>query len=225
MKKTIVIIALLAMCMILVCPAFAAEDTFVPSISYKDGPEIDDAEMENEDVDVCLVITSLKAAVEKTTDVSQEARDFLLEVYEKLTTGEMKLPTGEGFVIRELVDVSWEQVGCVEQEHTHEGDLNKEGVTVTMDLNLGVDANTDVLVYAYHNGQWDPIKSAKNNGDGTVTCVFEHFCPVAFAVREQTGGSETGDTARTGLVLYGVLMAVSTLAIVALVIYRKKHAR
>lgn len=225
MKKTIVIIALLAMCMILACPAFAAEDTFVPSISYKDGPEIDDAEMENEDVDACLVITSLKAAVEKTTDVSQETRDFLLEVYEKLTTGEMKLPTGEGFVIRELVDVSWEQVGCVEQEHTHEGDLNKEGVTVTMDLNLGVDANTDVLVYAYHNGQWDPIKSAKNNGDGTVTCVFEHFCPVAFAVREQTGGSETGDTARTGLVLYGVLMAVSTLAIVALVIYRKKHTR
>jgi hypothetical protein len=211
--------------MILVCPAFAAEDTFVPSISYKDGPEIDDAEMGNEDVDVCLVITSLKAAVEKTTDVSQESRDFLLEVYEKLTTGEMKLPTGEGFVIRELVDVSWEQVGCVEQEHTHEGDLNKEGITVTMDLNLGVDANTDVLVYAYHNGQWDPIKSAKNNGDGTVTCVFEHFCPVAFAVREQTGGSETGDTARTGLVLYGVLMAVSTLAIVALVIYRKKHTR
>lgn len=225
MKKGIVAIALLAICLSLICPAFAAEDTFVPSISYKDGPEIIEAELETDDVEACLVVTSLKGAAEKSTDISQEARDLLVEVYEKLNSGEMKLPTGEGFVIRELVDVSWKQVGCVEQEHTHEEDLKKENVTVTIALDMGVDANTDVLVYAYRNGQWEPIESAKNNGDGTVTCVFEHFCPVAFAVREQTGGSQTGDTARSSLILWGVLMAVSMVAIVVLTVSRKKHTR
>lgn len=225
MKKVIVAIALLVMCLSLVCPAFAAEDTFVPSISYKDAPEIDDATMKEEDVEACLVVTSLKGAVDKLTDVPQETRDALLEIYEKLNSGEMKLPTDEGFVIRELVDVSWKKIGCVEQEHTHKNELDKEGVTVTLDLNLGVDANTDVLVYAYHNGQWDPIKSVKNNGDGTVTCVFEHFCPVAFAVREQTGGSQTGDMAGESLILWGALMAVSMAAVFVMIVRRKKHTR
>lgn len=225
MKKGMVAIALLAICLSLICPAFAAEDTFVPSISYKDGPEIINAELETEEVEPCLVVTSLKGAAEKSTDISQDSRDLLLEVYEKLNSGEMKLPTGEGFVIRELVDVSWKQVGCVEEEHTHEEDLNKEGVTVTIALDMGIDANTDILVYAYHDGQWEPIKSAVNNGDGTVTCEFEHFCPVAFAVREQTSGSDTGDTARESLILWGVLMAVSLAGIVVLAISRKKHTR
>lgn len=225
MKKGIVAIALLAICLSLICPALAAEDTFVPSISYKDGPEIIDAELETDDVEACLVVTSLKGAIEKSTDISQDNRDLLLEVYEKLKSGEMKLPMGEGFVIRELVDLSWKQVGCVEEKHTHEDDLEKEGVTVTIDLEFGVDANTDILAYAYRDGQWEAIESVKNNGDGTVTCVFEHFCPVAFAVREQTGGSETGDTARGSLILWGALMAVSMTAIVVLVIGRKKHTR
>ncbi len=225
MKKGIVVIALLAICMSLVCPAFAAEDTFVPSIGYKDGPEIIDAELETEDVEACLVVTSLKGAAEKTTDISQAARDLLLQVYEKLNSGEVKLPGADGYVIRELVDVSWKQIGCVEEKHTHEDDLEKEGVVINIDLEMGIDANTDILVYAYRDGQWALIESAKNNGDGTVTCVFEHFCPVAFAVREQTGGSQTGDTARGSLILWGVLMAVSLVAIVVLAIRRKKHTR
>lgn len=225
MKKGIVVIALLAICVSLVCPAFAAEDTFVPSIGYKDGPEIIDAELETEDVEACLVVTSLKGAAEKTTDISQAARDQLLQVYEKLNSGEVKLPGADGYVIRELVDVSWKQIGCVEEKHTHEDDLEKEGVVVDIDLEMGIDANTDILVYAYRDGQWTLIESAKNNGDGTVTCVFEHFCPVAFAVREQTGGSQTGDTARGSLILWGVLMAVSLVAIIVLAIRRKKHTR
>lgn len=225
MKKGIVAIALLAICLSLICPAFAAENAFVPSISYKDGPVIIGAKMETEDVASCLVVTSLKAATEKTTDISQEARDLLLDAYAKLESGEMKLPLEEGYVIRELVDVSWKQTACVEEKHTHDEDLKKEAVTVTIDLELGIDANTDLLVYAYRNGQWEPIESAKNNGDGTITCVFEHFCPVAFAVREQTGGSETGDTARGSLILWGVLMVVSLTAVVVLTINRKKHTR
>ena len=225
MKKVIVFLLLLALCLSFLLPAFAAENTFVPSISYKDGPEIKDAEMEFQDVADCLVVTSLKAAAEKTTDLSQEARDLLLAIYEKLASGEMTLPLEEGYVIRELVDVSWKQTACVDEKHTHEEDLKKEDVAVTIKLEVGIDANTDIVVLAYRNGQWEPIESAKNNGDGTVTCVFEHFCPVVFAVRQQTGGSETGDPAGRNLVLWGVLMAVSMAAVVVLTVNRKKHTR
>lgn len=230
MKKVICLIAVLAVCLTFMSAAFAAEDTFVPSIGYKDGPDIVDAELdkettETEEVEACLVVTSLKAAVEKLTDISQEARDELLDVYEKLESGEMKLPIEDGFTVRELIDLSWEQIGCVEEEHIHKDELNKEGVTVTIALDIGLDANTEVLVFSYHDGQWAPIKSVKNNGDGTVTCVFEHFCPVAFAVREQTGGSETGDPAGRNLILWIALMAVSTVAVLVLVMKKRKNTR
>ena len=225
MKRVIVILLLLALCLSLLLPAFAAEDDFVPSISYKDGPEITDAEMESEDVEECLVITSLKGAAEKTTDIAQEDRDLLLEVYGKLMSGEMKLPTGEGFVIRELVDLNWSQTVCVEDEHTHEEELKKENVTVTVDFDLGLNVDSELLVFAYHDGAWDRVEDVRINGDGTITCVFEHFCPVAFSVRQEPGGSQTGDEARESLMLYGVLMALSMTAVAVLVICRKKHTR
>lgn len=225
MKRVIIILLLLALCLSLLLPAFAAEDTFVPSIGYKDGPVIEDAEMESMDVEECLVITSLKGAEEKSTDISQGSRDLLLEVYAKLAAGEMKLPAGEGFVIRELVDVSWKQVGCVEAEHPHEEDLKKDSVTVTLELEMGITAENELLVYAYHNGQWDQVKDVKINGDGTITCVFEHFCPVAFTVRQEPGGSQTGDVAGENLMRYVVLMTLSAVAVAVLMLRRRKHTR
>ena len=225
MKKGITAIALLALCLSLICPALATEDTFVPSISYKDGPEIIEAEQKEEAVKPCLVVTSLKAAVEKSTDISQENRDLLMEAYEKLNSGEVKLPGSEGYVIRELVDISWKQVGCVEEKHTHEDDLNVEGVTVTIELEMGIDANTDLLVYSYHDGQWEPVKVAQNNGDGTITCVFEHFCPVAFCVKTNQDNDQTGDITAQSMLLWIALMVVSATTIAVLSYNRRKYAR
>ncbi len=225
MRKIISLMVAALLFVGLVGPALAAENVFVPSISYKYGPDIEEAVLGDQNVTGCLVVTSITGAREKTTDIYREDRDLLLDAYKQLEDGSVKLPLDEDYVIRELVDVSWKQTACVEEKHTHDEDLKKEAVTVTIDLELGIDANTDLLVYAYRNGQWEPIESAKNNGDGTITCVFEHFCPVAFAVREQTGGSETGDTARGSLILWGVLMVVSLTAVVVLTINRKKHTR
>ncbi len=237
MKKGIVAIILLAICLSLVCPAFAEE--FVPSISYKPAPEVDGAEMEipdetgddlppqKEEVEICLVVTSLKQAEDKSTDISEEAREELLEVYEELESGDMELPiTEEGFVVRELVDVSWELRGCVEDdEHHHDEMLERPNVTVKVNFQLGVKAGVEVMVYTFNDNQWSPVESVTNNGDGSVTCVMEHFCPVAFAVKEETGGTDTGDAARESLVLWGVLMAVSAAAVVVLAISRKKYTR
>ena len=33
------------------------------------------------------------------------------------------------------------------------------------------------------DGKWESIESIKNNADGTLTCVFEDFCPVLVAVK------------------------------------------
>ena len=126
MKRLITMAVFLAFCLSMACPVFAAADTFVPSISYKDGPEIIEGEMKEEDVEACLVVTSIRAALEKATDISQEARDLLLDVYEKLDSGEMKLPMEDDYVIRELVDLSWKKIACVDEEHVHEDDLEKD---------------------------------------------------------------------------------------------------
>lgn len=40
MKKVICLLIVLMLCLSMAAPAFAAEDDFVPSIGYKDGPKI-----------------------------------------------------------------------------------------------------------------------------------------------------------------------------------------
>ncbi|MBQ8833651.1 MAG: LPXTG cell wall anchor domain-containing protein [Oscillospiraceae bacterium] len=228
MRKLICLLTALLVCVSLACPAFAAGDTFVPSISYKDGPEIEDAEMNGEDVEDCLVVSSITDAKNKSTDIYQEDRDLLLEVYDKLDDGSMKLPLeNDEYVIRELVDVSFEKSGCVEPAHGHQEWLAQESNTVTIKFDLGVAKATDVVVMVYVNGEWTPVESVENNGDGTVTCVFEDICPVAFCVEADSVDStpQTGDAMNQNLILWIVLMAVSLAAIVILVVSRRKQAR
>lgn len=225
MKKMICLIAILAVAFTLFMPVFAAEDSFVPSISYKDGPEIIAAAMNGGDVASCLVVTSLKGATEKTTDISQEARDLLLDVYKKLAADQMKLPLEEDYTIRELVDVSWKQSACVENHHSHAADLNADGTSVTVSFALGAGSTDELLVFAYRNGQWDAIESAQIDEDGNVICVFEHFCPVAFCVKTEKGTDPTGDISSQSILLWMILLVASMATIVVMSANRRKHMR
>lgn len=228
MRRFVCLLGALLVCLTMACPVFAATDTFVPSIGYKDGPEIVDAELNGEDVEGCLVVSSIKDAKDNSTDIAQEDRDLLLEVYEKLSDGSMKLPLeNENSVIRELVDVSFEQNDCIEPEHGHKEWLAEAGNTVTIKFDLGVKKSTEVAVLAYVNGEWAAIESVENNGDGTVTCVFEDICPVAFCVDAdaEVEPPKTGDAMGENLLLWIILMAVSLVAIVVLVLNRRKFAR
>lgn len=229
MRRIFSLIALLVMCLTMVMPAMVCADTFVPSIGYKDGPEAEDAELGDEvpeDVGACLIITSVMAAKEKTTDIFQEDRDLLLDVYAKLSDGSMKLPLDDSYVIRELVDVNFKKTTCVIPEHLHMEKLQEEDVTIKIVFDLGVKATTEVVVLSYNNGEWAPIKSVVNNGDGTLTCEFEHFCPVAFCVQEgaEDGPSQTGDPLGNMFYIWIALLVVSVVALVILVILirRKK---
>lgn len=181
MKRLIGLLLVLILCLGLAVPAFAA---FVPSIGFKDGPAILEATMDGADRKPCLVITSIKAAQEKSTDISQEARDLLLDVYAKLENGTMVLPLGDvSYVVRDLVDVSFAASSCV-KEHNHEQWLAKKGNTITITFDLGIDESTMVSVLTYVDGEWVFAKSAVNNGDGTMSVELENIGPVAFAVTD-----------------------------------------
>ena len=227
MRRVLSLVAALVMCVALVAPAAVSADTFVPSISYKDGPEVESAELNGENVEMCIIVTSILGAKEKTTDIHQDDRDLLLEVYEKLSDGSMKLPLEDYYVIRELLDVNFKQSVCVVPGHTHEEDLAKQGITIKIDFDLGVKATTNVKVLSYHDGQWAPIKSVVNNGDGTVTCEFEHFCPVAFCVEEgaEDGPSQTGDPLGNMFYVWIALLAVAMIALVALLAHMMRRKK
>lgn len=223
MKKLICLLAVLALCLSMGIPAFAAKNDFVPSIGYKDGPGIKDAEMGDEDVDDCIIVTTIKEAEDKSTDISQEDRDLLLEVYEELTEGDMTLPVEGKHEIRDLVDVSFEYEDCRQQEDHGDkpGQLKEEGVTVTITFEMGIDPDEVIEVYVYIDGQWVAVKNVTNNGDGTLTVEFEDICPVAF-VTKLPDSAPTGDSARGPLGLFIGLMVLSAAAIVVLICLKGK---
>lgn len=74
-------------------------------------------------------------------------------------------------VVRDLFDVSWR---CVD----HPEAIAPTGVYVELTFDLGVEKDAQVVAMTYKDEQWNPVASVVNNGDGTVTCVFENFCPV-----------------------------------------------
>lgn len=226
MKRFICLLSVMLLCMSLACPAFAA-DTFVPSISYKDGPEVTDAYIGDTNVKDCIVVTSISEAKNKSTDITQEARDELLDVYAKLSDGSMKPPV-DGYVIRELVDVSFKQKACVENTaHNHPDELAKDGTTIKITFKLGVAKSTKVVVKTYKDGAWKDVVGVTNNGDGTVTVEFEHFCPVAFCVEQgaEVPPSQTGDEMGKNMFLWIGLMVVSLAGIAALVVLGRKRAK
>lgn len=236
MKKLIAFVTVMLICVTLACPAFAAENEFVPSISYKDEPVIVPVEDENGDPAIgvirdssgdiisyiyedCLVVTSI-ANAKTSTEIPEDARELLLSVYEQLTNGTMTLPYPDGatnMVIRDLYDASFL---CTE----HPEMLKQEGVTLDITFDLGISADTELVVMTYIDGKWAPIVNVLNNGDGTVTCTFEDICPIAFSVRsaEIKPPVQTGDY--IDLAPWFILMAVSAAALVVLLVANRRKS-
>lgn len=232
MKKLICLVTVLLMCLCVTSPALAAESNFVPSISYKDHPEIlGDISLINDDGDIlhvldqdCLVITPVSEALDKPENERTDYEQKLVEVYEKLSDGSMKLPLDDDWVIRDLFDASL-ICGEVHLDPNHVEELAKEGVYINLTFDLGVSPNTDVVVMVYINGQWQEIKSVVNNGDGTITGVFEDICPIAFCVKAGTDEMPpyTGDNMGQDLLLWGVVLTASVVALAVLLISRRKR--
>lgn len=243
MKRVICLITAIITCLALACPVFAAEGEFVPSISYKGAPEIvpvkdgqgadalgalldEDGKIVDYIYEDCLVVTPVSEA-KTSTLIPDAAEELLLKVYDELTAGTMQIPyekhnadlKASEMVIRDLFDASWL---CAD----HPEAVTPKGVTVQLTFDLGVGKNDAVYCMSYKNNAWDPIVSVTNNGDGTVTCVFEDFCPVEFSVRQNVPSVDTGDRVGKTLYLWVGIMVVSAAAVVVLLVAgRRKNSR
>ncbi len=224
MKKIMSLVLVLALCLSMAATVMAA-DNKVPSIDNKNAPEIvGEAVLVENGVDLetvpsdHLVITSLNDSA---------ADSELVKVYEALKAGKENIPYDKvgkdpnKMEIRDLFDAT---LVCTE-ENSHAEKLAKGEINIEMTLDNGVAKGVDVVVMAYVGGEWVPAADVKNNGDGTITVVLEDLCPIAICVPAQTPPAQTGDANRNAVVIWGVALAVSAVALVALfVIYRKKAA-
>lgn len=243
MKRFVCLLAALVLVFTLAGTAFAAEGGFVPSIDYKGGPQIvpptDPDDPDNESyigivrdkdgnpldyVDPgCLRITAVAEAMDEQTDVPQNIRDLLTGIFSDLNSGDMKLPFekfNEGFnqnnmTVRDLFDARW-----LCQEHPEM--IAPEGVVFEVIFDLGVEADEEIYVMTYDEAAdtWSPIVSTVNNGDGTVTCTFEHLCAITFSVL--TG--PVTEEAQSGLWLW-ISLLVAAVAAVAGVIFGTRRKK
>lgn len=233
MKKVLAVLLILTMACGMMGTVFAAETEFVPSITEKPAPEIIDAEVVDSDGNVLsgvpvdhLVITSVSEA-QTSDEIPAEARETLLYVYEQLSTGAMTLPaekladnlSPEELTVRDLFDLSW---ACPEASPTHEEMVEPDGVRLQVTFKLKLDADANLFAMTYKNGEWNPIVSVTNNGDGTVTCMFEHLCPVAFIYGEDMDVPSTGFEFNSEMMLWMSVMMVSAVALVGVVVIRRK---
>lgn len=178
MKKIISLVLVLMLCVALAAPAMAE---FAPSVTREEEAKafLTEATYGKNIVTEDLIVTTELDAEEKSTDIPQEERDLLLDIIKQVEEETMVIPFSEGFVLRELVCVCFAPEAADLAE-----ELKEEGVTLTATFDLGVDADVEVEVFSYVDGEWIAAVSVTNNGDGTVTVVFEDICPVAFAIKE-----------------------------------------
>lgn len=248
MKKFICLLTVLVLCMSLVVPAFAAEGDFVPSITYKPNPEIvpvPDAPEEdtigvirNKDGEIidyvgrdCLMVTPIAHVWDEEIEVAPVVEELLLFVYGALNDGSMTIPyekheadlNADNMVIRDLFDAKWV---CEE----HRKMVEEEGVTfeITFDLGVVADAEIFVMTYDEETKEWDPIVKTVNNGDGTVTCSFEHLCAVEFSmpVAAATPSAPAEDVQPGANMLpWYIILILAIIAFVVILIARKKKKK
>lgn len=208
MKRVISLITVLVLCFALAVPAFATEVDFVPSITAKPAPGIDVSVNEDGDAVIevknaagelvytttvdSVIVTAVSEVYNKIEEllISEEAAESLKEAYEALTAVDAKLSE----VIPELKDV-FEGLGLpfdgvdslVVTDLFDLSILNDElasflgqdNHTLDITFNANVPKNNMVFAATYNDGSWQLTENAVNNGDGTVTVTFRHFCPVA----------------------------------------------
>lgn len=237
MKRVIAFMVAVLLCCTLALSVGAAEN-FVPSISYKDHPEVegdpklidDEGELIHKLDSHCLEITAVSEAVNTPEAARTEEQKLLVEVYEKLESGAMKLPfegnSADEMVIRDLFDASL-VCGDAHLNPNHVEELAKPGVYIEITFDLGVAANIPVVAMVYLDGQWTPAITVANNGDGTVTCVFEELCPVAFCVdtTDLTPVPPTGDTVGQNLIYWFIMMVVAAGALILLLLKQRKNSK
>ncbi len=246
MKKILSIVFVMLLCLGLATPAYATQtvDGFVPSVTYKPTPEFVPVfdEDSNEYIGVvrdeegeiigyvepgCLIVTPIAHVWDEDIEVPQDIEDLLLFLYSGLNDGSMSIPYEKhnadldpaNMVIRDLFDARW---GCEE----HPKMLAPQGVVLELTFDLGVVPEAEIYVQTYDEatGVWEPIVSAVNNGDGTVTCIFEHLCGIEFSMPLSLAGTAIQQNVRPGtdVLPWIIVLILAAVACVAVLFAKKK---
>ena len=184
----------------------------------------------------CFIITSITEALDKNSDVPDSIRNELVDQYNKICEDSTKLSelcpeldeivknkwgkdkSVDDLVIKDFFDISGNCSNI--EEH-----LSEDGNTIELTFKVGIAGDTFITAMVYVDGKWQPVVDTINNGDGTVTVKFSKLCPVAFLVPGTGENSSvvspiTADT--SSVFVWSGIMVLSLVAIVALVIYRRK---
>lgn len=245
MKKFVCLLTVLVLCLSMAAPVFATENGFVPSITYKPNPEI--VLVENEDGEECIGIirdqegnvldyvdhgclmsTPIAHVWDEEVAVPEEVEKLLIKVYDGLNDGSMELPYEKheddldalNMVILDLFDARW-----ICEEHREM--IEKEGVTfeITFDVGIAPDVPIYAMTYDEEANEWSPIEKVVNNGDGTVTCTFEHLCVVAFSVPVDAVSAPTEDVQSVSVLPWIIALILAVVGfVVILVVKNKKKA-
>ena len=139
-----------------------------------------------------LVVTAVSQvqADDSSLVISEEAAEILKEAYEQLNDEDFRLAENIPEQIEQLKDMGLDEENVnaavvtalfdvtvlTEELETY---LAEEGHTVDLTFKADVPAGHTVVVMVYKESKWQLIENVAVNGDGTITCTFAHFCPVA----------------------------------------------
>lgn len=244
MKKFVCTLLVLAVCLALAIPVLA-DDGFVPSITYKPTPELVPVTDENQEEhigiivrdendevlgyvdDGCLLVTPVAHIWDDTKEVPAPVQELLQTVYDGLSSGSISVSYDKheadldpaNMVIRDLFDA---RLGCKECEKL----LEPEGAVMELTFDLGVVADAEIYVQTYDEvtGEWTPVVKTVNNGDGTVTCTFEHLCAIEFSM-VMAGTSAPVEEAPSVNILpwiIALLVALAAAVIIVVIIAKNK---
>ena len=247
MKKVLCSLLALVVLAAMALPVLAAGDDFVPSITYKDAPEIvvTEDELGNEIAAVVRdeageivdyvytteLVSSSVAKAEESETLTSDEKALLKDVYNKITSGEMKLPyekvesvKEQTMVIRDLIYLTVRDVSPLSAADILEvTPLANEKTRWEISFNMGVEADTEVVAMTYNNNEWTPAHKVVNNGDGTVTCTLDSLGVLALSVPAEVDAPPAPAPAPdyTIWIIVGAAAAV-VLVIIIVVATRKK---
>ena len=141
-------------------------------------------------VDLVVTAVSQVQADDSSLVISEEAAEILKEAYEQLNDEDFRLAENIPDQIEQLKDMGLDEENVnaavvtalfdvtilTEELETY---LAEEGNTVDLTFKADIPAGHTVVVMVYKESKWQLIENVAVNGDGTITCTFAHFCPVA----------------------------------------------
>ena len=122
------------------------------------------------------IFTELSEGTTKLSDLSEAFNAHVAEVF-----GEEK--TADDLVVKDLFDVT------ITDEEL-ESYLAQEDTRINLTFDAGLKEGQFAAVMLFKNNEWLMAENVTNNGDGTVTATFDHFCPVMIIVEQADAAEE-----------------------------------